>query len=202
MVGTMLPIGYGERKAGRKAPRSLLAYAFGSLAGSATLGLAIGILGRLLPWSPDSRLDLGFAVTGTVALAYGLSDALGLTIPRPQLNRQVPLHWSRRFRPEVFGFLYGLVLGFGVATRLSASTFFILPIWTLLHADVLSSVLVFAAFGIGRLSPALAIGPKRAADGDSLEVLIRGIEEWEPIVKFGNGVLLMFLAGYLLAGLS
>jgi hypothetical protein len=198
MVGTMLPIGYGERKTARVS-KSIASYAFGCALGSAALGLFLGSVGSLIgpPLGPE-RFGIASAATAAVALVYGLSDASLLRVPRMESRRQVPLSWYRRFRPPVAGLLYGATLGVGFVTRLSVSTFYILPLWAFLGGDVVRSGLVLTAFGVGRFLPLLLIGSKKGANGDALDVLITRIDELQPLVTLANGLMLEFIGGYLL----
>src|SRR5919198_750484 len=64
------------------------------------------------------------AVFGTLAAV--VVDAGGLRV-RPQVRRQVPEAWRRRLPLPLALFLYGLVLGTGVATYVPAAA-----LWALL----------------------------------------------------------------------
>lgn len=154
MVGTMLPIGYGERLRAL-IPKSLVGYAIGSVLAAASVGALAGAVGRVVPL-PSMLGPLGFGITGAVALLYGCSDASLLHLPRPNPRRQVPSSWYRRFRPGVTGLLYGAALGVGFATRVPVSTFYLLPLWAILSRSIVSSSLLFGAFGAGRVSAAAA----------------------------------------------
>jgi hypothetical protein len=198
MVGTMLPIGYGERLQGR-ARRSLVAYAIGSVVGAGSLGLLVSALGGLIPVEGQDRLALALGVTGIVAVLYGLSDASLVRVPRPQAGWQVPTRWYRRFRPELTGLLYGVGLGVGLATRIQVSTFYLLPLWCLLTGNVAWSVFTLSMFGVGRFLPLLIIGTERGGDVQALESLIGKLEEFKPLVTFGNGIILTFVGAYLFA---
>lgn len=202
MVGTMLPIGYGERTQGRL-PRSLIGYGTGSVIAAVTLGLVVGGAGRVtfLALSASTRVTMTAAVTGLIGIMYGMSDASLVSVPLPQSHRQVPASWYKRFRPGVAGLMYGAGLGLGFATRIPVATYYILPVWGFFSGEVLLSGLVLGLFGVGRFIPLLLIGTKRAADGEALESLIHRLEAFEPVVKLLNGLILSVVGVYLLVSL-
>lgn len=189
MVGTMLPIGYGERGQGRVS-WSLIAYGAGSASGAMVVGLMFGGIGLLVSSLTGDLPTLALVATGGVAVLYGLNDASLLRLPRPQFRRQVPSSWSRRYSPRAAGFLYGAGLGVGVATRIPVASFLLLPVWTLLEGDVAVAAFVFVCFGIGRFLPLWYLGGRQGGDdGDMLDALISRIERLEPLVALANGLL-------------
>lgn len=197
MVGTMLPIGYGERlRSG--VPKSIIMYGVGSVVAAALMGLILGSVGALLPLEPGARVGIASAIAGVLALAYGLSEASLLALPLPSPRRQVPLWWSRKFPPSLTGLLYGAGLGVGIATRVPVATFYLIPLWILLNGTLLRSMLIFGMFGLGRFLPLLVVGVRRARDVEELEGLVARILETEILVKVLNGALLAFVGTYLI----
>lgn len=200
MVGTMLPIGYGERTRGGR-PLSLLAYSVGSIAGGVTFGAALGLAGFAISGfaNASASSQLTGLACGFLALLLALLDSSILPVSLPRTTRQVPSSWSRRYPPATFGFLYGTVLGVGIGTRVAVATFYVLPVMGLMTGNVLASALILGAFGLGRTLPLWLIGTRRAANGDELESLVSGIEMLAPVVLFLNGLIASTVGSFILA---
>lgn len=111
MVGTILPVGYGERQRG-ELPITIWLHGLANVAGAASVGAVLGMFGGLLPWHgrlgspPFVLLSIGL-----VSLLYSLEEVQLVPMPKPQLRRQVPSWWRRSFPPRTAAILYGLELG-------------------------------------------------------------------------------------------
>src|SRR5205809_2949942 len=114
MAQTITPVVHGGRR-GRWA-RSVAAHVVGATASAAALGAALGAAGRVLggPWG-----RAGLAAVAVVAVLYSARELLGLSVPLPNLHRQVPEWWRTFFPPPVAALLYGAELGVGFVTFLS-----------------------------------------------------------------------------------
>jgi sulfite exporter TauE/SafE len=208
MVGTMLPIGYGETLRGRPAS-SLLAYAVASVAGSAAVGIALGLVGLLFGRvighsSASSRAPLVAVIASLIGIAYGLADAGLIGLPRPQLRRQVPRGWSARYPPAVTGLLYGARLGVGLTTYIPSGAFYVLTVTAFLGADPVVGALVLGAFGFGRALPLFVLGPSLGGNSARLTRRLDDLGAIQEVVRLAGGVVLnaagAFLLGVALAG--
>lgn len=200
MVGTMLPIGYGEsvRKGWSK---TLLCYALGLLVASATFGALLGLVGMAL--SLQTRMGhwtVPTTVLGAIAVAYGCSDAGLIRLPRPQPKWQVPSSWYRRFKPSTAGLFYGVGLGVGFATRQPAMTFYVLVVGALCLGRPWLSAIAFLLYGFGRLLPLLLIGIERGGDTAGLEQVITRVDAFTPLVRFMNGMALVCVGSFFISG--
>ena len=84
MVGTIIPIGHGERQRGR-VPTAHWLHALGSVIGAASLGGLLGALGSVAPWHvvPAVSAVVPLVVTGLVGLLYALRELALVPVPAP-----------------------------------------------------------------------------------------------------------------------
>lgn len=203
MVGTILPIGHGERQQGRFAISPWF-HAFGAVGGAALLGSLLGALGAMLPLPilSTSRSVVMLVATGLVGLLYSLRELALAPVPAPQFQRQVPAKWRLLLRPQIAALLYGLGLGIGVATRITVTTFYIVAFWALLGGSPARGALTMAAFGLGRALPVVGLGRWLRTGAETLR-FVQTANGWEAVVHLINGVVLGFASTYLLIlGLS
>lgn len=104
-----------------QAVRVGLVHVLGAALGGAIIGGALGWLGTLVgaaawPWRP--------AIIAVVA-AYALWHAMGRGRPKLGLQRQVPRQWARVLSPDLCYFVWGVLLGSGVATLIPYSAFLV-----------------------------------------------------------------------------
>lgn len=203
MVGTIVPIGYGERRQGRLPPAHWL-HALGNIVGAAGLGGLLGKLGAALPWHMTLAADtmVVLLVVGGFSLLYSLRELQLAPVPAPQLMWQVPVWWQGRMARWLVAVLYGLVLGGGLATRVAVTTFYVPALWSVLVGDAGRGALVMGAFGLGRSLPVLWFGIRGRSAEETLP-LIGALRAWQPMVHLVNG-LVLGLAGtaLVIAGLS
>src|SRR5579871_2534787 len=147
MVGTIAPAVRGGNGA------AMASFLVGHAFAGAAFGALLGALGLALPSSPSLRWPL---LAALAALA-GLHDYGVVKLPLPQLRRQVPSEWRRRFSPSVAWFLYGVGLGSGVATRVPHAVYWVAAAAVALVARPLDGALLFAAYGLARGVVALAV---------------------------------------------
>ena len=133
MVGTILPIVYGERKQHSNSGRtSVAAYAVGLLVGGAMLGTAISLFGF---WFRFRETVVGRTYVEVLFLALLVHALLGLReigvikIRLPQSHWQVKRVWAQELHPQIASLVYGLILGSGVFTRISTGLFYAFLIW-------------------------------------------------------------------------
>lgn len=198
MVGTILPVVYGERVRG-KHPVSIWLHTLGYVVAAGTVGGLLGVLGAALPTYIflDDRRSVVFIVTGLASALYSLRELNLVQVPAPQFSRQVPETWRFRFRPGVAALLYGLGLGVGFGTRVPVSTFYAVVLWaTLLGSPTLGAV-GMAVFGLGRALPLLCMAP--LVDNGYAPARFESLIRLKPLVQVVNAIALGFTGSCLLS---
>lgn len=193
MVGTIIPIVYGESFG--KAVKLLGIHTLGYLCGGAAFGSFLGFLGSLGLSSFSIETSVILRVTGMVGLLYSVHEFGLANIPAPQFKHQVPSSWRGRFSAEVAGFLYGLGLGVGVATRVPVRTFYVVLLWVVLSQSALLGACCLVCFGLGRVAPLICIWLSVESKEQAWS-LIEG--NWRPWVNVGNGIALAFCGATML----
>jgi hypothetical protein len=153
MVETITPVVHGGR--GRWL-RALALHVLGATAAAALFGAILAEVGRLLgaPWGRAGLLALALA-----AGLYALSELHVVTIPVPQLRRQVPDWWRTFFGRDVAAALYGAGLGVGFLTYLADGTLVAVAFAAVASGNPAVGALIVAPFGLLRgLASALAYG--------------------------------------------
>jgi len=153
MVETITPVVHGGR--GRWL-RALSLHVLGATAAAALFGAALAWIGRLLgaPWGRAGLLALALA-----AGLYALSELHVVTIPVPQLRRQVPDWWRTFFGRDMAAVLYGAGLGVGFLTYLADGTLVAVAFAAVASGNPVVGALIVAPFGLLRgLASALAYG--------------------------------------------
>src|SRR5436190_8225709 len=142
MLTSITPL--GERGRGNRWGVTLTALILGGLAGGAAIGALAGGLGATLlgATAVDARLGLIAA-----ALAIGVALDLGAYgVPLPTVRRQVNEDWLREYRGWVYGLGFGLQLGAGGATIVSASAVYVTFLCSFAAASFGTGALIGAAF--------------------------------------------------------
>ena len=194
MVGTIIPIVYGETFG--KAVRLMGVHTLGYLCGGAVFGSFLGFLGSVTLSSFSIETSVILRVTGIVGLLYSFHELGLVDIPAPQFKRQVPSSWRGRFSAEVAGFLYGLGLGTGVATRVPVRTFYVVLLWVALSQSALLGACCLVSFGLGRAAPLIWIRLSIKSKEQAWD-LMEG--NWRPWVNVANGIALAFCGATMLA---
>jgi hypothetical protein len=199
MVGTILPIVYGERRSGRRFG-SLWVYTGGCCLGGVALGAVLGSTAETLAFArrADAWQPVLLAAAGVHAVYAGREIGLW-RLPLPAVSWQVPRNWLLVMPPQATALVYGVTLGLGVLTRMPVSTFALAAALILLVADAAVGALVFGSFGLARALPVLAVAAT-TRDTDHLMSASETIDGWEPIMRLLNGVVLAGSAGWLAAG--
>lgn len=190
MVGTVLPIVYGERKRG-KLPLTLWCHILGYLFGAAAIGGVLGALGVAFLWQAQFVIkDFPlFVATGLIGLVYSSREFGLVQVPVLHCTRQVPHGWRLVFSPRTRALCYGFALGLGLATRIPVSTFYVAAFWVTFSGSPLRSSLAMCAFGAGRALPIFLID-RRCDSGNQRRSISRGLSSWEPVVHLINGLAL------------
>lgn len=190
MVGTILPVGYREKG-------TLFWYSAGCLLGATACGAVLGFGGRLIL---GYLLALGsthlYIMISLVSLAFGAHELGLVRFPVPQFRYQVPRGW-RRFPDTFMGLSYGLVLGFGVFTRLPVSTFHLAALCAFCTCNPYTGAFIMTGFGLGRILPLVSIRTR-----STHAHMFKAYEEWRgawPLVRPINGIVLWLAAASFLA---
>lgn len=198
MAGTILPIVYRECHKG-KLWSPLLFHAVGCVAGATCLGCLLGAIGMLIPWH-TLRIDqrsTELVASGLVGLLYSIRELGIFQVRVPQSTWQVPEVWRRVLPPRASSLIYGLALGFGVATRIPVSTFYVVVVWAVLLGSPLLGGLGMAAFGLGRASPLMWMAWVLNSNDDTFRHM-SVLRQWQPGVHIVNGLALGFAGSCLL----
>ncbi len=157
MMGSITPL--GQRARGSRFWPTATAYVIASASAGALVGAVLGIVGlplaRTLPWT--GRIALLVVVT-----FFGLAADLGIGGLRlPSVRRQVNEEWMLRYRGPVYGAGFGLQLGAGFVTIVTASAIYAALFAELLVGDILPAALIGLVFGTLRALPILAVAGVR-----------------------------------------
>jgi sulfite exporter TauE/SafE len=198
MVGTIICVVNADWK--QKADRGVLwIHLMSYVAGSALLGCALGALGGGLRAAVPHQWQGAHVllITGLVSVLYSLRELELLRVPAPKVMRQVPVRWRLLRPPRQRALLYGLELGVGFTTYVTATTFYVASLWAFLVGSVRLGLLVMAAYGVGRAVPMLWMG-RRPISGEQRNRLLEILSPWTPVVHYTNGLVLGFLGASLL----
>ena len=201
MVGTILPIVYGERRQLPKIERlSLAVYVGGLLLGGAVLGTAISLtgLGLRLRGIEKGSITAMLPVIFLVHAVLALREIGVVNMPLPQSRWQVKRAWALDLHPRVAALLYGLMLGFGVITRIPTGLFYALLIWVASSCDTGFGALVFLLVGLGRALPVVLLA-EGTADGEQMFRWSNVLHRWFPIMRLVNALVLAGATGWILA---
>ena len=168
MLTSISPL--GERARGNRFWRTAAAYTAGSLLGGTAIGAALGALGSPLV----DRLDdaVPFAVLAAAAIAGIVLDTIRKL---PTVRRQVDERWLSTYRGWAYGAGFGVQLGLGVVTIVTASTTYVALLAAFLTGSLAGGALVGATFGAARALPLLVTARVRAPEG--LTRLHRGVAD-------------------------
>ena len=190
MVGTIIPIGHGERQHGRLSLSKWL-YALGSVVGASIIGGVLGGFSERL--MPSTLLDVSLSVTplivGIMCLAYSMHELGLVRLPMPERKRQVPAKWRTTMPDRLAAFVYGSMLGAGIFTYITVSTFYVPVIWSFLSRSMDTGALAMGAYGLGRGIPMIALASRRYTV-EQAYALSELLANWKPAVHLLNGVAL------------
>jgi cytochrome c biogenesis protein CcdA len=185
MVGTILYVVNVERKRGMVHP-ALWLHGLGCVCGSALIGALLGSLGLVMRAQELLFTSLPvLLLTGVVGM---------LRIPAPKVSRQVFAKWRLTLAPRTAALLYGLELGFGFTTYVTATTFYVVSVWAILVGDPWLGALGMSAFGVGRALPLFLLS-RRATDTEERIRLSAALDPWKPAIHLLNGMALSCAGG-------
>jgi hypothetical protein len=162
MVETITPVVHGGR--GRWVAAVAL-HVLGATLTAGAFGMLLGGLGLLLG-APFGRAGLLAIATGAVVYALGMVPGIAVSVPVPQLRRQVPSWWRTFFSPRITAFLYGAGLGVGFLTYLSTGVLVVVAAAAFMGGDLRLGAILMAPFGLARgLSATVAANVRSPEDG-------------------------------------
>jgi hypothetical protein len=187
MVETITPVVHGGRARWLGA---LGLHVAGSTLAAGAFGAALGAIGGLLgaPWGAA-----GAWAIAAVALGYALAELPGVSLPVPQLRRQVPDWWRTFFGPSTTALLYGVGLGIGFLTFLAHGTLVVVAAAAVASGRPAWSAIAVGAFGLARGGAALAAVAVRTAD-DAPGLVDRLAARSDRSRRVGNGLALVAVA--------
>jgi len=147
MLSSIHPL--GERNKGNRWWMTVAAHIVGSVIGGAAVGAALGLVGAVLrPVARPAALVIALA-----ALAIDLGQP---HMPLPRWRRQVDEQWLVAYRGWVYGLGYGVQLGAGLVTIVTAATVYLVFALALFSGSVGAGALIGGVFGLVRGATVLA----------------------------------------------
>lgn len=186
MVGTIISIGYGDRK---RVAWQVAVFSLGSVLGGTVLGLLLYWLNGFI-LRDGIRHAPSIGMVGFVALIYASHEVGLFTVPMPQRRQQVPQSWALFLRPWAYSFAYGSTLGMTILVRIHVATFYPVLLFAVLTGGHVA-ILIGLTIGIGRAIPYLlhsvfAIGRQSIAPED----IARKLDELGLAMHRANAVIL------------
>ncbi len=178
MLSSITPL--GERGRAQRWWLTATAYIVGSALGGLVVGALLGGLGAaLLAIGIAESLLAGLAVVlGVAALVF---DAAGSRLRLPRYGRQVNEDWMSTYRGWVYGGGYGLQLGAGLTTIVTAGLVYLVFALCLLSGSVLDGAVLGVVFGLSRGLALLSA--RHVHDGDDLVAFHRRLQRLAPIAR-------------------
>ncbi len=147
MLSSIHPLGEAGR--GQRWWLTVAAHIAGSAVGAAGVALALGLAG----WA-SARAGIGWSarvvLVGAVAALAAYVDWRGWPRWLPRPYRQVNEDWMTRYRGWVYGGGFGVQLGMGITTIVTAATLYVLGALAFALATPGAALLLGAAFGLAR----------------------------------------------------
>ncbi len=199
MLSSIHPLGEAGR--GQRWGLTVSAHVIGAAGGAALVGLGLGSAGWLA-----ARLGLGWtarlvAVALVAALAVGV-DGRGWPSWLWRPHRQVNEDWLTRYRGWVYGGGFGVQLGMGVTTIVTAATVYVLGALAFAVAAPAPAVLIGMVFGVVR--GAVVLSGRRIDRPDALIAFHRRLQQRAPwgraVAVVADGAILVGVVGLLVWG--
>jgi len=147
MLSSIHPL--GERAKNQRWSVTVTAHVLGAVIGGGLIGAALGSAGWVLAQAGiglTSRVGLLMVVSFTALAVDALEWPRWLWRP----HRQVDENWLTAYRGWVYGAGYGVQLGLGVSTIVTAATVYALGAFAIASGSAISGTVVGMVFGAGR----------------------------------------------------
>ena len=141
MLSSITP--FGERGRHNRFGVTATAFVIGAISGGTALGVLAGLLGS---WLPARSAGVDALLVVVIALTGAVLDATRL----PTIRRQVNEDWLGRYRGWVYGFGFGVQLGFGVLTIVTSAATYAAIAFALLSGSAAAGALIGFTFGFLR----------------------------------------------------
>ena len=196
MLSSITPL--GERGRAQRWWLTVTAYILGSALGGVLVGALLGLLGTPLRTVGIVGAVLGAVVIGLATTALVFDAAQG-RLRLPRYGRQVNEDWMSRYRGWVYGGGYGLQLGAGLTTIVTAALVYLLFLLCLLSGSWVLGAVLGATFGLTR--GLVILTTRGVRDPDALVAFHRRLQAVAPgaraatlvveVVVIGAGVALV-----------
>lgn len=196
MMTSITPVGEMARQ--QRWSVTTAAYLVGSLVGGAAVGALLGAVS--VPVRAVVGPTAALVLLLVVAVAGLLADR-GV-LPLPSWHRQVDERWLTTYRGWVYGAGFGLQLGAGLATIITASATYVVLAAAVLSGSVLAGTLVGATYGLVRALPLLAFA--RVRTPAALRTAMQRVEAWRApaaqVTTVAQATLVVVAVGVLVTG--
>jgi hypothetical protein len=161
MLSSITPL--GERSRGNRWGLTVSAFVLGSVAGGTVVGSVLGAAGALLRWAGvgTTATAIVAALLAAIALVF---DASGGRVGLPRMKRQVNEDWMSSYRGWVYGLGWGVQLGMGLATIVTAAIVYLAFALMVLSGHAIVGALIGAVFGAVRGLTVLAVARVRTPE--------------------------------------
>ncbi len=184
MLSSICPL--GERARFSRWSVTTTAYVLGSLLGGLALGTLAAAAGASVPAAVRAHPVVLSVIAGLFLLGLGL-DARPRALP--SWRRQVDQRWLTRYRGWVYGFGFGVQLGFGVVTIVTSATTYAVVLAAALSGRPSAGAVIGGVFGLVRALPAVLVA--RVEDPAALHATFRRVQRWahpaDLLARFGLG---------------
>lgn len=202
MVGTMIPMVYGEHARIGILPRLLVVHTLASTAGGLSTGLCLGYVSTLV--APRAHFPLFFfgLIVGSIAIIGALKEAALMDFHLPESRWQVPHEWAANKSHMAAAALYGFCLGVGLLTRMSSCLFPVL-VWIVLQGHPATSIIIMVIFGVCRTVPMWMIYlTSPSQDTEYSRLCTHSLGQWQPAARLLSAFSLTFAGSLFLAAWS
>lgn len=178
MLSSITPL--GERGRAQRWWLTATAYIIGSALGGLAVGALLGSIGAALLaiGATESAMAVLAVSLGVVALVF---DAAGPRLRLPRYGRQVNEDWMSTYRGWVYGGGYGLQLGAGLTTIVTAGLVYLVFALCLLSGSFVAGAVLGLVFGLSRGLALLSV--RRVHDGDDLVAFHRRLQRKAPVAR-------------------
>lgn len=168
-------------------------HSLGNAVGGVAAGLIFGTIGIIIAYLFDLSFII-WAIILVMSILFSLADLHIITLPYPQIYRQVPAEWRTKHSLKLVSFLFGVELGTGVLTRISTGIMYVVFIWIVSLRDPLLGALILTLFGVGRSLP-IFVTSSASSSVEIAVFLASRLDKYSPLARLISGLLLAFTAG-------